>query len=48
MVKLEYVEHISPETVRQALKKRAEAVAQKILVFSVLCNIKGSQYRPLC
>jgi hypothetical protein len=33
MVKLEYVEHISPETVRQALKKRAEAVAQKILVF---------------
>jgi transposase len=34
MVKLEYVEHISPETVRRALKKRAEAVAQKILVFS--------------
>ena len=34
MVKLEYVEHISPETVRQALKKRAEAVAEKIVVFS--------------
>jgi hypothetical protein len=33
MVKLEYVEHISPETVRQVLKKRAEALAQKILVF---------------
>jgi hypothetical protein len=42
MVKLEYVEHISPETVRQALKKRAEAVAQKILVFS-----QGSR-RELC
>ncbi len=37
MVKLEYVEHISPETVRQALKKRAEAVAQKTLVFSQRC-----------
>ena len=34
MVQLDYVEHISPETVRQALKKRTEAMAQKILVFS--------------
>jgi hypothetical protein len=42
MVQLDYVEHISPETVRQALKKRAEALAQKILVFS-----QGSR-RELC
>jgi hypothetical protein len=34
MVKLKYVEHISPETVRQALKKRAKAVAQEVVVFS--------------
>ncbi len=34
MVCLGYVEHISPETVRTTLKNRAEAVAQKILVFS--------------
>jgi hypothetical protein len=32
MVRLGYVEHISPETVRTTLKKRAEALAQKILV----------------
>lgn len=42
MVKLEYVEHISPETVRQVLKKRAEALAQEIVVFS-----QGSR-RELC
>jgi len=34
MVRLGYVEHISPETVRTTLKKRAEAVTQKILVLS--------------
>jgi hypothetical protein len=34
MVKLEYVEHISPETVRKTLKKRAEALAQEIVVLS--------------
>jgi hypothetical protein len=34
MVRLEYVEHSSPETVRKTLKKRTQAVAQKILVFS--------------
>ncbi|GHO73985.1 transposase [Ktedonobacter sp. SOSP1-85] len=32
MVQLECAEHISPETVRTTLKKRAKALAQKILV----------------
>jgi hypothetical protein len=32
MVKLEYVEHISPETVRQVLKKRTQALAEEVLV----------------
>lgn len=32
MVRLEYVEHIGPETVRKTLKKRAKALAQAIVV----------------